>query len=124
MYLLYTNSTVRYMCSDINYDNGNVKVTFENDFEACYDGFGIYLDNGKLLGDYSSYKTIADSGVDSLTFSKAAATDIEIIQEKTLGQKLVEAEKKIENLEKQLEVTNEALEQLIFDYMEEENTDE
>lgn len=124
MYLLYTNSTVRYMCSDINYDNGNVKVTFENDFEACYDGFCIYLDNGKLLGDYSSYKTIADSGVDSLTFSKAAVTDIEIIQEKTLGQKLVEAEKKIENLEKQLEVTNEALEQLIFDYMEEENTDE
>lgn len=124
MYLIYTNSTVRYMCRDINYDNGNIKITFENDFEACNDGFSIYLDNGKLLGDYSSYKTIIASGMDSLTFSKAVAADIEITQEKTLGQKLVEAENKIENLEKQLEITNEALEQLIFDYMEGETADE
>lgn len=114
MYLVYTGTNTKYKCTAEN-ENGNVNVTFEGEFESGTNGFCLYMDSGKLLGDYTEYTNIVESKADGFTFSKTASEEDKTVEEKTLGQKLEETQKELDHLKEQLKITNEALEEFIFD---------
>lgn len=122
MYLIYNNSTVKYDCL-VNKENDNIIVTFKDEFEPNTNGFRIFMDNGKLLGDYSEYINIVDSHVDGFTYSKDKNKE-EYTKEKTLGEKLEDAQKKINILEEQIKATSDAFEDFILNvYSKEEGAE-
>ena len=114
MYLIYNNSAKKYDCT-VDANNGNIEVTFEEEFEANTTGFKLFLDNGKLIGDYSDYTNIVESKADGFTFSISGEEESNIPSEKTLGEKLEDAINKIDFLQRQVDMTNEALEEFILD---------
>ena len=112
MYLVYTGTNKKHECTVEN-ENGDVIVTFKGEFEPGTNGFCLYMDSGKLLGDYTEYTNIIESKVDGFTFSKTAKPeDSSTVEEKTLGQKLEETQREVEQLKEQLKITTAALEEL------------
>ena len=132
MYLCFNNSNQKYECTIIKMEN-DIKVIFHNEFVPNTNGFRVYSDAGKLLGNYPEHIVIKESFVDGFIYTTSGEEKEEIEVPKTLGERLEEANKKINNLNNKLEETQEALnctnnamEELLFNYIlkEEETTTE
>lgn len=124
MFIRFNDSNQRYSCKVEKIEN-ELKVTFNDEFEPNVSGFRVYSDAGKLLGSYPNHKIIKESYADGFLYS-TENIQVETEEQKTLGERLEEANKKIEDLEEALDCTNSAMEELLFNYIlkEEENTAE
>lgn len=132
MYLCFNNSNQKYECTIVKMEN-DIKVIFYNEFEPNTNGFRVYSEKGKLLGNYPEHKVIKESFVDGFIYATSKGEIEEVEAPKTLGERLEEANKKIDELNNELEETQEALnctnnamEELLFNYIlkEEESTTE
>lgn len=124
MFIRFNDSNQRYSCKVEKIEN-ELKVTFNDEFEPNVSGFRVYSDAGKLLGSYPNHKIMKESYADGFLYS-TENIQVETEEQKTLGERLEEANKKIEDLEEALDCTNSAMEELLFNYIlkEEENTAE
>lgn len=125
MFIRYNDSNQRYSCKVEKMEN-ELKVTFIDEFEPNTSGFRVYSDAGKLLGSYPDHKIIKESYADGFLYSTEKKELAETKEQKTLGKRLEETNKKIEDLKEALYCTNSAMEELLFNYIlkEEENTEE
>lgn len=128
VFLKFNNSSKKYECNVKKYEDC-IKVYFDEEYEANTSGFCIYSESGRMMGDYSDYTFIKESYADGFVFSKIKP--IESSKEMpTLGKRLEEAAKRIEeqkeeitDLKKKLRCTNNALEELLFDYISEKGVE-
>lgn len=125
MFIRFYDSNQKYICK-IEKEENDIRVIFYEDYEQNTSGFRIYSDEGRLLGNYPNHIVIKESYADGFLFSTEEGEKEEVEEKKTLGEKLEEANRKIENLEEALDCTNNAIEELLFNYIlkEEESTEE
>lgn len=123
MYIRFNDSNRKYDCTIEKLEN-DIKVIFENEFEVNSSGFRIYSDAGKLLGSYPKHVVIKESFVDGFLYATLEGGKEEKEAPKTLGERLEEANKKINNLSNELketkealDCTNSAIEELLFNYV-------
>lgn len=123
MYIRFNDSNVKYHC-EIEKRGDDVKVMFHDEFLPDTSGFRIYSDNGKLLGNYPEHCVIKESFSDGFLYTTELGESTDLEKVPTLGERLEEANKKIEELsiklnetQEALDCTNNAMEELLFNYI-------
>lgn len=122
MFLRFNDSNKKYECKIEKLEN-DIKVIFYEDYEPNTSGFQIYSDDGKILGSYPDHKVIKQSFADGFLYSTSAEEECKD-EPLTLGKLLENSNKKIEELNKELnetkealDCTNNAVEELLFNYI-------
>ena len=109
MYIKFNGNDTKFSCS-IEWQNDDIRVIFDDEFEIGLDGFRCFTDSGKCVAKYDDYIYATVAYEDGYLFSREKQESKAEIKE-SLGKQLEKAVEKIELLESELQTAKEALEQ-------------